>query len=110
VDYSRVRDEPRTANARGIGGLWVRVLGASPAEPLVADGMDNRPIRGVVEWMPAEIVVDVPNDATGIWIGFWMQGRGQIWASRLQLTEVPKSVPVTAEPAPPTGPRNLSLQ
>lgn len=98
-------------DAMGVGGLWLRVGSAAPTLPLVVDNMRERGLRGTMEWTTLESVVDVPEDAVEIRIGFWMQGRGQLWVTNLKFEEVGYSVPVTASgaPAQAAGPSNLEL-
>lgn len=98
-------------DTEGFGALWIRVAHNNPALPaLVIDNMRDRPIKGTVEWLPAQIVVDIPEDAGRIHVGFFMQGRGQIWVSNIKFEVVDQSVPVTATSAPRgASPSNLDL-
>lgn len=95
---------------QGVGGLWLRIESNNPAIALMTDNMRNRGVTGSVEWIRAESVADIPQDAGRILIGFWMQGQGQLWVSDIRFEEVGANVPVTVRPAAPqTGPLNLSL-
>jgi len=46
-------------------------------------------------WMRREIVVDVPNNSTGLRFGFMKQGRGQAWLRNVELEVVGSDVALT---------------
>jgi tetratricopeptide (TPR) repeat protein len=74
-------------------GLWMRVDGADGT--LSFDNMQNRPIKGTTNWKKYEIVLDVPENSTGIFYGILLGGKGQAWVDGLQLEMVSNEVPVT---------------
>ncbi len=78
-------------------GLWMRVDGASTTS-LSFDNMEDRPIKGTTKWKKYEIVLDVPENSTGIFYGIILVGKGQAWVDGLQLETVSNEIPVT-EPA-----------
>src|SRR5262249_46405972 len=60
----------------GWAGLWMRVNGPASAQGgtdqrLRFDNMRNRPVKGTKPWSRYEIVMDVPDAATDIAIGFF---------------------------------------
>jgi hypothetical protein len=61
------------------------------------------------------VVLDVPNDAQGVFFGVLLTGGGAVWASGLRLEVVPPTVAVTApaattaEPCGPSAPVNLDF-
>jgi hypothetical protein len=57
--------------------------------------METRPIKGTQEWKRYSVVLDVPNDATAIRIGFTLSGSGCLWASNLAFAPAAQSVAVT---------------
>jgi hypothetical protein len=54
--------------------------------------MEGRTIKGTTDWVQRDFVVDIPDDNNNVFIGFWMQGRGQLWARDLMIEEVPDTV------------------
>ena len=100
----------------GWAGLWMRVdgpMGGNNQAPVLAfDNMQNRPIKGSTGWQRYEIVLDVPDTASGIGMGILLTGNGSVWLNGNRIEVVPQSVPTTS-PSPgtrPDGPRNLSFQ
>jgi hypothetical protein len=78
-------------------GLWLRVDGPD----MLVQGFDNmwdRPVKAAADWTKCELVLDVPEDALGIVVGFMVIGKGQAWADDLRLETVDRDVPVTKEP------------
>jgi hypothetical protein len=107
--FSPSNRRTETGDVKGVGGLWVRVGRQQAA--LVVDNMRDRGVVGTTDWAPQEVVLDVPADALSITIGFWMQGRGQIWMTSPSFEEVDESMPVTAEPSSADArPTNLGQQ
>jgi hypothetical protein len=67
----------------GVGSLWIRI--EAPSNTFV-NNMRARGIKGSSsDWIPLETVETIPDDAFRIWVGFWMQGRGQLWARDISL-------------------------
>lgn len=100
---------PQYAHVVGEGGLWIGV--GSQKGGMRMDRMQNRTIKGSTDWEFRDFVVDVPDDNNQMFVGFWMQGRGQIWARDFNIEEVPDTVPVSFlvnDPARVVGP-DLSL-
>ncbi len=80
----------------GGAGLWIAVpMGNGP----MVDRMADRALKGWTSWEYRDFVVDVPAEG-GVWmhIGFWAQGRGQMWVRDLNLEIVPDTVPVNLSP------------
>ena len=113
----------KTEDVVGWGGLWMRVDDAnhpkngypsSVAFDNMHDGMRDRSIKGTTAWQTYSIVLDVPEGATGIYIGVALTGQGTLWINGHKLEVVGTDVPVTGKPlnqAPPLDlkPRNLSF-
>jgi hypothetical protein len=105
------------------GGLWMRVDDAnhpkngypsSVAMDVMHDGLKDRSIHGTTDWKTYSIVLDVPEGATGIYIGCLLTGQGALWINGSRVEIVGSDVPVTARPMnqPPSldlKPRNLSF-
>jgi len=103
------------------GGLWMRV---DQGRQVVAfDNMQNRPIKGSLDWTSQAVVLDVPKPTaaadgspgamTGLFFGVLLNGKGQLWISNLQFEVVGSDVPTTDLNASCCnllpGPGNLSL-
>ena len=54
---------------------------------LVYDHMFGRNITGITDWKEAEVVIDVPMESHNIQFGITMQGKGEIWVTRLVFEE-----------------------
>jgi hypothetical protein len=94
------------------GQMWLRIDGKEN-KLLGFDNMDARPITGTTEWKRYEIVLDVPEGAVALAFGFFLAGKGVLWADSFNLEIVDKSVPVTAGGPPPgqrLSPANLSFE
>jgi hypothetical protein len=106
----------------GWGGLWMRV--DQGAQVLAFDNMQNRPIKGSLDWTSESVVLDVPKATpaasdgtpgaapTGVFFGILMNGKGQLWISNVQVDVVGSDVPTTSslpQNTIPSGPGNLSL-
>jgi hypothetical protein len=63
----------KTAGAQW-AGLWLRI--DKGANPLAFDNMQNRPIKGTSDWQKYNVVLDVPDDATGVFFGILLTGGG----------------------------------
>lgn len=82
-------------------GLWLRIDSEDPAIMLEFDNMDDRPVKGTSDWTKYEIVLDVPSEAAEIVFGFFLNGKGQIWADDLEIEVVGKDVVKTSLPLKP---------
>ncbi len=55
---------------------------------LSMDNMKDRPIKGTVDWKHCEVVLDVPAESIAIAFGFFLAGKGQVWADDFSLHPV----------------------
>jgi hypothetical protein len=98
-------------------GLWMRIdknVGASSSpKTLVLDNMHDRPVKGTEDWKSYQVVLDVPNDATGIFFGVMLIGSGDVMMSDAKIETVGLDVQPTAKPTPeqprPSAPTNLDF-
>jgi hypothetical protein len=95
--WLKVTGVERVVNTRypaapGEAGLYLGV--GSPSGVFRQDRMPQRAIKGSTAWEYRDFVVDVPRDSKRLLIGFWMEGRGQVWVRDLQVEKVSKKVPV----------------
>ncbi|MGA3344916.1 MAG: M56 family metallopeptidase [Terracidiphilus sp.] len=107
----RLRAWVRSKDVGGWAGVWMRV---DKEKTMVAfDNMENRAIKGTRPWKQCEVVLDVPDDATGIFFGILLSGSGEVWMNDVSFEIVGKDVPITSqpssEPALPTRPSNLKF-
>lgn len=97
----------------GGGHLWLRVDGEGRGNVLAFDNMAGRAPKGTTDWQEHSIVLDVPNEASSLNFGFFVQGSGQIWVNALTLQPVGTDVPTTdisrKQPNLPKAPVNLGF-
>jgi hypothetical protein len=93
----------------GWAGLWMRVDQGKNA--VAFDNMQGRPIKGTTNWQQHDVVLDVPQDATGISFGILLAGTGKVWLSNTKFDVVGSDVPVTSpgERKIPDKPVNLEF-
>lgn len=110
TDYAgkrvRLSAELRADQLAAWGGLWMRV--DSGQHVAAFDNMYERPLRGSFGWQRAEVVLDVPADATALSFGFLLNGPGQLQATHFQLDIVAQDVATTGGPGAPVLPRQPS--
>lgn len=108
TDYAgkrvRLRAQLRAEQLAAWGGLWMRVDSGQRVSGF--DNMYNRPLQGSTGWQQADVVLDVPADATMVSFGFLLNGPGQLQATQFKLDVVDASVAVTGSPAAPVLPRH----
>jgi hypothetical protein len=73
---------------------WMRVDGPR-GQTLQIDNNDDQFLTGTVDWTPYEIVLDVPEESTGISFGLIVGGSGRGWIDNVQLEVVGADVPTT---------------
>ena len=71
----RLRAWVRSQDVADKAGVWMRVDKGSAMVGF--DNMDNRPIQGNQSWKTCDVVLDVPQDATGISFGILLSGAGR---------------------------------
>lgn len=85
----------KTSAVAGDGvGLWLRVDAATRTRGF--DNMTGRRRLGTRDWEYAEVVLDVPDDALGVFFGALLNGTGTGWVDDLKFETVGPEVPVTA--------------
>lgn len=102
----------RVKDVDGWAGLWMRVEGMDPKQPLGFDNMQSRALVGSQGCKRYDVVLDVPPEATAIMAGLLLSGTGQAWLDGVRFEVVERTVPVTdllaARPvALPGGPQGL---
>lgn len=80
-------------NVAGEASLWLAVGSASNG--FRQDRMQNRVLKGTTGWEQREFVADIPADNNNLMVGFWMQGKGQVWMRDINVEEVPATVALT---------------
>ncbi len=85
----------KSAEAQNWAGLWMRV--DKGAKTVAFDNMQDRPIKGTSGWHKYDVVLDVPQDATGIYFGVLLNGTGEVWLSDANIEIVGPEVSTTGE-------------
>ena len=91
--------------------LWMRVDGSGD-QMLQFDNMAGREPKGTNDWAEYSVVLDVPEEATALNYGFFVNGSGQMWVNGLKIEPVSKEVPATNTESKrdlPTAPRNIEF-
>ncbi|MBV8035633.1 hypothetical protein [Roseateles sp.] len=113
TDYAgkrvRLSAQLRADQLAAWGGLWMR---ADSGQRVTAfDNMQNRPLRGSFGWQQAQVVLDIPADATTLSFGFLLHGAGQLQATQFKLEAVGNDVAATGgvdAPVLPRQPKDLT--
>jgi hypothetical protein len=87
----------KTEGAQDWAGLWMRV--DKEAKQLAFDNMQGRPIKGTTDWKKYDVVLDVPQEATGIFFGVLLSGSGTVWLSEAKFEIVEPNIPTTGTEA-----------
>lgn len=59
------------------------------------DNMQGRPIKGTIDWKRYDVVLDVPQEATGIFFGVLLSGPGTVWLNGANFEVVGLNIPTT---------------
>jgi hypothetical protein len=91
-------------------GLWMRV--DKEKDSVAFDNMQDRAIKGTTGWQKYDVVLDVPQDATGIFFGVLLDGPGTVWLNSTTFEVVGPDVPTTGGKGSklPDGPTNLNFE
>src|SRR5215469_6118784 len=106
----RLRAWVKSQEVANWAGVWMRVDKDKTA--VAFDNMQNRPIKGTQSWSMYDVVLDVPQDSTGISFGILLTGTGEVWINNITFEIVGGDIPVTSaklvQPAKlPDQPTNL---
>ena len=75
-------------------GMWMRV--DAPGKGFLSfDNMQDRPLKGTIDWKAYEIVLDVPLSSTNLVFGILLDGPGQAWIDDIKFEVVGSEVPNT---------------
>lgn len=94
----------------GWAGLWMRVDRGKNA--VAFDNMQDRSIKGTTDWRRYDVVLDVPEDATGISLGVLLAGAGEVWLSSTNFDVVGTDISITGVSGSkiPNAPVNLDFR
>jgi len=81
----------RTRDVSEFAGLWIREDGYA-LRSLAFDNMQDRSIKGTTDWKQYDVVLDVPQNATGIFFGVLLSGTGTVWLSEAKFEIVGPNV------------------
>jgi hypothetical protein len=102
----------KTEGIQNWAGLWMRM--DKGTDSVAFDNMQDRPLKGTTGWKNYEIVLDVPQDATGIFFGVLLEGKGAVWLNSVSFDVVASDTPTTGKPTStsrlPDGPTNLRFE
>jgi hypothetical protein len=106
----RLRASVKAEEVGDWAGLWMRVDKGSTVVSF--DNMMDRPIKGTTTWQSYEVILDVPQDATGIAFGILLNKSGSVWLNTVKFESVGLDVPTTAKASTrlPEGPTNLNFE
>jgi len=82
----------KTEGVEEWAAMWMRVDGSG--ETLSFDNMQDRPIKGSLDWKRYEIVLNVPEDSKNLAYGILLDGSGQAWIDAISF-EIVKDSPTT---------------
>jgi RNA polymerase sigma factor (sigma-70 family) len=85
----------KTNNVRECTGLEMYAYSAGGEIRAFDQMMCVRPIHGTTDWQQYQIVQDIPQDATKIFIGAILFCSGEIWTDDFQVEPVGSDVPLT---------------
>jgi hypothetical protein len=100
----------RSEEVTGRTGLWFQAF-AAPTDSreqgrhLAFANTWRQHTTGSTPWTRYEVVIDVPMEAVGMTIGYFLEGRGAVWLSDPNVEEVGKDVPLTAAVDLPEAPQ-----
>jgi hypothetical protein len=82
------------------------------SKKLAFDNMHDRPIKGSTDWKRYDVVLEVPQDATGIFFGVLLSGSGTVWLNGAKFEIVGPNVLTTDGDAvqKPDEPMNLDFE
>ena len=89
----RLRASVKAEEVAHWAGLWMRVDKGSAMVSF--DNTMDRPIKGTTTWQNYEVILDVPQDATGIAFGILLNKSGSV-CERCEVRERRSDVPTTA--------------
>ncbi|ATC62687.1 hypothetical protein CMV30_01165 [Nibricoccus aquaticus] len=87
----------KSADVNETANVWMRIDGPGKAEDrtLQFDNMKDRAVRGTTAWEKHSVVLDVPLEAEGIFMGFFISGTGHAWFNDVQFEVVGADVAST---------------
>lgn len=83
----------KTENVQDWAGLWMRIDKGSAS--IAFDNMQNRPIKRTTDWQKYDVVLDVAQDATGIFFGVLLSESGTVWLNSAKFEVVGPTVLTT---------------
>ena len=91
----RLRAWVKSQDVGDWAGLWMRV--DKDKNTVAFDNMQNRAIKATQQWKQCEVILDVPQDATGIFFGILLSGSGEVWMNDVSFEVVGNDVPITSQ-------------
>lgn len=79
-------------------GMWMRVDGDNTnphKRSLSFDNMQDRPIKGTLDWKKYEIILDVPQESVLIAYGVLLDGPGSVWLDNFEFEVIEEGARTT---------------
>ena len=102
----------KSVDVKGWSGMWMRIDGDNNQQ-LGFDNMQDRAIKGTMDWKKYDIVLDIPSNSKSINYGVLLGGEGKVWFDNFELKEVDKTIQATnlmKENKLPIKPINLDFE
>ena len=80
----------KTRGVTGWAGFFLRVddNASKEREPLAFDNMHDRPVKGITDWTPYSIELNVPMNGSKITFGALLHGAGIVWFDDVTIEEI----------------------
>lgn len=72
----------------GSAGLFLRIDGDNPEQPLAFDNMTSWGLSGTTRWTKVEVTLPVPREAQRVVFGASLFGGGSVWVDDLELVAI----------------------
>ena len=80
----------KSENVSDWAGMWLRVDSRNTKKSLSFDNMQDRPIKGDIDWTKCEIILDVPEESGTLNFGILLSGTGKVWFDNITFEIVDK--------------------
>lgn len=80
----------KSENVTDWAGMWLRVDSKVTQKAVSFDNMQDRPIKGSIDWVKCEIILDIPEESGTLNYGILLSGTGKVWFDDLIFEIVDK--------------------
>jgi len=99
----------KSENVSDWAGMWFRVDAKEQGKSLSFDNMQDRPIKGSLDWAKYEIILDVPAESYTLNFGVLLSGTGKVWFDGISFEVVNKMETETTGSSANKKPTNLDF-